>query len=357
VPSRVLDLPGDGDDVGRRLGIVAGEVLGGVLSSQLQRDERRRQEAHLRAPLTRLGVSGIVSVRERSALDEVIADLADAADPEWSWAREVSLLPMSPDRAEAVVAAGQEVVVVEFAHGDDQPEAVAHADLLVDAVAEMVSEETTVNAVVCVVDDSSEPRELPARSGLLVTVTGSAWLAGVVHQVLGSDGWCDEELGRRLAAAQERFEMRTEVVSRLLTQLNPASWWIVENLGLDDGGGESIGTVVAGPTGVFAVEYAVDAHDQADALTRAGHAAQRLSAYLPWQGAVPVVVISPGAQPLPAAPQVVPSTHLVDFVWHAGLRGIDARAVGWLNHPLPGWTRTPQFPPDGEPWTYVTWTD
>lgn len=359
------------------MGAALGIATGAIIDTVQQRNVQQRvlqQQTHWRSPLSRLGRCGIFSLRVTDAVGEVVSKIAEADTGEWSYANDVRCDGSQAGVDQLVIYVDGRAAVIQAILHADYPAAVRLADLGVQAVSLAAGRRLPVSAYVCRVDAADEPRTLPGPSGSEVTVTGLPWLSGLLRRrlvsdpddadgVIDHDGGAPSGLRLALVDASWRAKQKAMLVEQSLRALPAHLWWSAVNLYLDDQMTDSVDFVLAGPGGVFVIEFARTARME-DAF-RAVRQSQRLRQYLPYSAIVPMVVceqvtnvadwparVDVSAHPVPA----LQPDHMVDYLLRATARGIGPHELATLNAPWPGWYRQVWFGPGGSPNLRYGWT-
>jgi hypothetical protein len=342
---------------GRFVGSFTGELVGRAIANQRVL-KRHRQELELQQrfavhrahPLTRLGIAGIISTRVHWAVDDVLQAVQAVGGLDWAFSDGVEL-PDGASGGVAVTRLRNRVLVIVVSLDGYSPTDVARADWVAWTVSSLDDHRLSVAAILCVVgaEPEVEPRDLPGPSGNPVAVLGPSWLLGVLRQRMGApqavEGDPPECLVKAMSVAGDRAIMRGELVCDLLRSLNPACWWIVECLFLDDGHVPPVGCVVAGMYGTFVLEFEVG--DRTLVVDLARFNASRIRSYLPFPDVVPIVV-SMAAEPgvdirLTGGgahePLIVNPSDILRLVLNSRMPALKPPQIAQLIAPLHGWSR------------------
>jgi hypothetical protein len=220
-----------------------------------------------------------------------------------------------------------------------------------------------VHTFVCRADSSDEPREVPGPSGSPVTVAGLPWLDGCLRRRLGYSPLATrapDEVRPLVEAAQWRTGEQSDLAGAALRWLPPQQWWIIQDLYLDDGHPSTVDLVVAGPSGVFAIDFSMTCDDES--IARVSLHASRLRAYLPHVEVLPMIVSESAAAtrsgPKDRAGYPIPCVkpgQALAFIRNIRRRGPMPYEIATLNAPNPGWGRQVAIGPNGVPNTHYQW--
>jgi hypothetical protein len=331
-----------------RLTGAIGSLAGHAIANQIHYSHQQAALAHWHSPLSRLGRSGIFSLRMNKAADEVRKAIDEAGSPDWHTVS--GLRATAGDTWQFLTVAADRAAVIEVQVEDDCAAAVRLADAGRRALAERLGTDRPVHPFVCLADSTSEPRELPAPSGVAVAVTGLPWLSGLLRSRLGPGAEADEP-DTETEAAQWRATTLCSLTFNALRRFHVPGSWVIQNLLPDDRIPETIDLVIAGPTGVFVI--AAEVTDDQRAVERVSFDAARLRAYLPHVDVIPTIVSRSIAAPRfgPADNAGYPIAwlhpdHTLGFIGSVRRRGLSLPEIGVLNAPAPGWLRQVSFTGD-----------
>lgn len=342
-----------------------GAIAGRLIANEIDKSRQRAATAHWHSPLSRLGRSGILSLRMNLAVDKVREAVEEAASPSWHTISGPRLT--AGDTWQLVIVAPGGAAVIEVDVEEDCAAPVRLADAGRRALADRVGPGRPVYPFVCLTNSTSEPRRLPAPSGTAVAVAGLPWLAGLLRTQLGRGasrgtaapgssgqrrhfasgrfhGARATGLDPELAAAQWRADTVDSLASAVLRGFYPPGSWVIPNLLPDDRIPESIDLVMAGPTGVFVIAAAVTGDQRT--VERVCLDAARLRGYLPYSDVIPMIVSESVTEPRfgPADNAGYPIAWLhpeqaVAFLGSVRRRGLALPEIGVLNAPAPSWSR------------------
>jgi hypothetical protein len=337
---------------------LTGELVGRAVAKQRilkhhkqELEFQRRAIARRAHPLTRLGIAGILSTRVEWAAKDVREVLLAVQEVDWALSEGIRL-PNGASAGVAVARLRNRALVIELSLDGYAPGDVARADSAAWTVSALDGHRLSVAPILCVIgaQPEVEPRNLPGPSGNPVTVAGPSWLRGVLRQCVGAPralpGAPPEGLIKAMAVANDGHVMRNGQYCDLLQALNPACWWIVERLFLDDGYEPPLGCVVVGVSGTYVLGY--EAGDRAQAVDLARFNADRLRSYLPFPGVVPVVVsftADPGTDIQLTGrngvfdPLIINPSDTLRLVLNSRLPALLPAQIHQLIAPLPGWWR------------------
>ncbi len=334
------------------------DLVGTAITTGIHNSRERAATAHWYSPLSRLGRCGIFSLRAWEARDLVLRAVSDAGLDTCQVAYDLRL--PGTNIGQILAAGPQGVAVVESLIGDDHITAVRRAGDASLALSTLAGEDFPVYAFVCRAELEEEPRQLPGPSGNPVTVTGLPWLSGLLRRQLAYstvDRPLPDRLDLPLVAAQWRADHQRLLASRAVRQLPPQWWWLIEDLYLDDRNPGTADLVVAGPGGVFVIDFSMTGDD--DAVARVCLQAGRLRGYLPHVDVLPMIVSESVTTTRygPNDPAGYPvawlnPSHALAFIEGTRRRGLATHEIGILNTPAPGWIRRVTVEPSGEIVTY-----
>jgi len=340
-----------------------GAVEGSVQNHLAQR-RAVEQQARWHSPLSRLGRCGIFSIRAENAVVGVLNAVADASQNRWRVASDVRYLDNRGGADELLVFGNGRMVVVRAVMGTDYSAAVARVDYGAQAVCAVGMPEADVSRIVCRADTTDEPRPLPGPSGSEVMVTGLPWLSGLLRReldrVAGAASEVPEALQEPFSRAWWRLDQKWTLSQQSLRCLAAQSWWVAKDLYLDDGIGDPVDLVLAGPGAVFVLEFERTA--TAETASRVIWQAHRLRGYLPYATIAPIVVREDDHYPSgwPVDPSLYPVAALapdqvLGYAGRAAARGLPPPAIATLNAPWPQWWRRVTFRSDGSPNVQFGW--